>query len=395
MNVVSSLERSPAALDQKPTGRPWPWWLWGVANTAVVAALSLAVWYIFADPKWSPFGFYPEPFDAVLLWSILAAVFVAFNLQYHWLNRLPQPGAGIASIVVIFGLGIAIPLVVAYGWGYFDPAFSAHAAAGAGYGAGTAFVLMGFFTYVTVDVNWEHWPWAKLGLKQPWVGIGDIALMTVPTVALFVVLQLPNIETWARPGRDLLGANTVTGWFYCVILGAIMTGTMTDNWPWRLAPGGRGGGGQALASVVGNLAIGTFLYFVFRALVKTVIGPSDVAALHSTVNSFPAQLGVCWSFWMILWQRAFGCKPTRFRPLVNYAVRVVLTFALAFATFLLYYFVVSGSVLHEPVVVGSLHGNALGWMNWMILWTLLYVVGLDSFGLRRWRPSPSPSVTAA
>jgi AAT family amino acid transporter len=35
------------------------------------------------------------------------------------------------------------------------------------------------------------------------------------------------------------------------------------------------------------------------------------------------------------------------------------------------------------VVAGVLHGNALGFIDWLVLWTLFYVVGFQSFGLGR------------
>ncbi|MGB0091694.1 MAG: hypothetical protein WBP81_04075 [Solirubrobacteraceae bacterium] len=40
-------------------------------------------------------------------------------------------------------------------------------------------------------------------------------------------------------------------------------------------------------------------------------------------------------------------------------------------------------MLHEPVVAGSLHGNALGFMGWFALITLPYVVGFGSYGVPR------------
>ena len=40
-------------------------------------------------------------------------------------------------------------------------------------------------------------------------------------------------------------------------------------------------------------------------------------------------------------------------------------------------------VLHEPSVVGSLHRNALGFIDWFALIVLLYVVAFDSYGLPR------------
>jgi AAT family amino acid transporter len=59
------------------------------------------------------------------------------------------------------------------------------------------------------------------------------------------------------------------------------------------------------------------------------------------------------------------------------------TLALGVVTFCLYYFVLAEYVLHEPRVAGSISGNALGWMDWMIFWALVYILCFDSFGLKR------------
>ncbi len=49
-------------------------------------------------------------------------------------------------------------------------------------------------------------------------------------------------------------------------------------------------------------------------------------------------------------------------------------------------------MLHEPVVVGALHGNALGFLDWFALVTLLYVVGFGSYPLRAPAAAPDPDV---
>jgi AAT family amino acid transporter len=42
------------------------------------------------------------------------------------------------------------------------------------------------------------------------------------------------------------------------------------------------------------------------------------------------------------------------------------------------------------------HGNALGFFDWLVLWTLFYVVGLESFGLvRRPAAAAAPAPTPA
>lgn len=356
--------------------RALPWYAYGVANLAVVTVLSLVFWYLLVDPRWSGLGLYPQPFLALLFWTILALVWIGFNLEFHGFDGLRQPVRGVALILLVLGIGAAITFGLSHGWGHFDASFAATRESGTGYLTGALFVLFGFFTFVMGVVNWDHWPWTKLA--QPWRGIGGIALLTIPTAVLYAVLALPGLATWADPAKAWFGTDTLIGWFYSLIISVILTGLLTENWPWRLA----GSPGRvALASALGNVAVGTGLYFVLLPLVKALIGAANTAAVGEAITSFPAQLGVCWVFWMIFWANAFGNRPSGQNAAVNYLVRIAVTLVLGIATFAVYYFLLAGPVLHEPVVAGAMHGTALGWMDWMVLWTLFYVLCLNSYGL--------------
>ena len=135
--------------------------------------------------------------------------------------------------------------------------------------------------------------------------------------------------------------------------------------------------------MIGNAVLGTLIYFVVLPVAKLLMGPSNVAALGDGVTLHAAELGVCWAFWMIAWANIFGNRPTRFGLGLNVTVRVAVTFVLACATYLLYYFVLAQHVLHEPVAAGTLFGDALGFFDWAILWMLWYVLFLGSYGLRK------------
>lgn len=132
---------------------------------------------------------------------------------------------------------------------------------------------------------------------------------------------------------------------------------------------------------VGNVGLGSILYFVLLGICKLIIGSATVTELGDAIHQFPAQLGVCWVAWMIAWANAFGNRPTNLGPAANLTARVAVTLTLGILTFIAYYWFAAGTLLHEPVVAGKLHGNALGFMDWFALVTLLYVVGFGSYGL--------------
>ncbi|MCZ4550256.1 hypothetical protein [Gordonia rubripertincta] len=385
----------PAAGSPAPAAEPTPdppapegnaevpsrWVLFGLANLVVVVVVSVASWYLLADPELSPWSFYPLPFNAALFWAILFVVFIGFNAEFAGFDRIRQPwrGLAIAAATALFSVGMT--LVLAQGLGHIDPDFAVGRDGGLGYFTGALFVLFGFGTFVMAVLNWQHWPWPQLGLKQPAVGLAEIAAVAGPTMVVYFVIGLPSVSL--SSGDPLMSVDTVLGWFYAIIVSVILTGQTLDNWPWRLA----GSPGRvALAATIGNVAFGTLLYFAALPLIRVLLGSLTVDGLGDTLHQYPAQLGVCWAFWMIFWANAFGNRPTGFGTATNLAIRTGVTLALAVATFVFYYRFAAEHILHEPAAAPGISGNALGFIDWLVLWTLLYVVGFGSLGLRRLSP---------
>lgn len=351
------------------------WVRHGLANTTVVIVLSVVSWWLLADPSWSPLSIYPLPFNGFLFWAIIFVVFLGFNLGFEPVAHLAQPWRALVVTAATAVFSITVTLGLAQGIGHFDPDFAADRAGGLGYFTAALFVLFAFGTYVLTVVNWEHWPWTSLGLRQPLVGWCEIAFWFIPTLALFLVLGLPTISESAT--AQVMPLDTVIGWFYCIIIAIVLTGSTLENRPWRRPDSP---GLTAMLSTLGTVALGTILYFALTPVVSALLGSSNVEALGSAIDQYPAQLGVCWVFAMVLWANAFG--NISFAGLIG---RVIITFAIAVAVFLAYFHGFAQHVLHEPPVAegATIHGNGLGFVNWMILFTLLYVVAGDSWGLKR------------
>lgn len=351
------------------------WLRHGLANTAIVVGLALAGWWLLADPRWSPLDIYPLPFNGYLFWAMIFVVFAGFNLEFAPYARIPQPWRGLAISASALVFAVVMTLVMAYGLGHFYPDFAAGRDGGLGYFTAALFVLFAFATYVMAVVNWQHQPWTALGLKQPLTGACEIAFLMVPTLAIYWALGLPAISEVTTPGSALMSLDVVLGWFYCMIVVIVATGALLENKPWSWL---RGPVRLVAGSTLGVLAIGTVLYFVLVPAARLLVGPANADVLGDVINQFPAQLGVCWVFAMVLWGNAFGNIG---RPVV----RVVVTLGIAVGVFLLYYFVLAGTILHEPAVVpgATIHGNALGFVDVLILATLLYTVAGESWGLRR------------
>lgn len=373
--------------DPDVTSRPartLPWHAFGLANLAVVVVLSLASWYLFADPQWSPLGVYPMPLTAWIFWTIISFVWLGFTLEFHPLARLSAPMRGVAALVIIAGSGALFTWVLAAGWGAVDPSFAADREDGTGYLLGALIVLYSFVIYVISAVNWGHWPWPGRGLRQPWLGIAELALLALPVLVLYAVFALPALATWATPGSAILDPYTQIGFFYSVVVSAIVTGVLLENWPWRLAGTAAR---TALVSAVGNVVIGAGIYVGTLGVARLVLGQANVAALGDTFPMFAAQVGVCWVFWLIMWPNAFGNWPNGSRLGVTLAARTAITLGLGIVTFALYYWALAGAVLHEPAAAegATVYGSALVGMDWLIIWALVYVVAAESWGLPRLR----------
>jgi AAT family amino acid transporter len=386
MSTIS--EAGTADVRDVPDKRTLPWWAFGLANLAVVSVLSVGAWWLLVDPQWSVLDSYPQPYTAVLFWTIISVVWVAFNFGWLGPARLAQPARGLVGIGVTLALGVGITVLLGYGYGLVDASFAAGRAGGAGFTTGNLVVLFAFFFYVTAVVNWGQWPWSG-GTAQPLTGLGEVALLAIPTVAVYALLALPNLATWGDPASALFTVPTLVGWFYSLIVAVVLTGLLTENWPWRLA----GSPGRVVAlSVIGNVALGTGLYYVLLAVAKALMGGANAAALEAGVTIHAAELGVCWVFWMIAWPNMFGNRPTGRGDAANFTARIAVTFGLGALTYLLYYFALAGPVLHEPQLVGAMHGDALGFVDWAVLWMLWYVLFLGSYGLP---PARSDDAVAA
>lgn len=187
MSATTDAEQTATQAHPEETEPPGRWFAFGSANLAVVVVLSVSTWFLLADPVISPWHFYPLPFNAALFWAILFIVFIGFNCEFAGFERLRRPWRGLAISVATVVFAVVVTWLLGSGLGSIYPDFAAGRPDGLGYFAGALFVLFGFATWVMVVLNWQHWPWTALGMKQPLVGLCEIAFVAVPP------------SSWARP----------------------------------------------------------------------------------------------------------------------------------------------------------------------------------------------------
>ena len=132
-----------------------------VAAFFVVQLVSYGIWVLFCDPKVGVWKFYPQPFGAYLFWCLMILIWAGFNFGMHGFSRFGQPTMGIMATAFMLALGFGIPMLLIFGWGSLDPAFSS--ANFAGYGASGAIVLIAFYFFAFQANSTDGWPWTDVG----------------------------------------------------------------------------------------------------------------------------------------------------------------------------------------------------------------------------------------
>ncbi|MBU0945470.1 MAG: hypothetical protein KJ804_11345 [Proteobacteria bacterium] len=350
-----------------------------IASFIVIHGISLVVWRLFVDPQVGIWKFYPQPFGGYLFWAIMVVVFIGFNLEMHGFSKLSQPKAGIAATVVTLALGMTIPMLLIYGYGRLDPAFSP--AQYAGHGAAGLIVLIGFYGFGVVSNSMDGWPWTDAGMQQPMVGFAQIFTGFFLTLVGYLVLIYPNLASWTGPDRVVMALPTAIGWFYSVITAWLTTVLVLDLWPYSTF---KTRAGRAMAAFFGNFVLGTVVYFILLSLLKNVLIPAEaLEKIGPAINLWPAHLGVWIVNILLFWALCCGNAPTSLSPAMNRVARFIITWTLGIGAFVIYMKWFAIGVLNEAAIVPGFGGDPLTWVDLLNLILLFYVVYFGSYGLNK------------
>lgn len=368
-----------AVVSPKPFGLELGSVGFAVGAFLVTQLISYGIWVLFVDPQVGVWKFYPQPFGTYLFWSLMVLVFIGFNFGMHGFSKLSQPGGGILATIVTLALGFAIPMLIIFGWGSLDPAFSPEKFAG--HGASGMIVLAGFYGWGFWANSTDGWPWTDAGLKQPMLGVAQLFMGFFFTLVFYLILVFPTFASWAAPGKVVLPIFTAVGWFYSAIVVWLTTVLLTDLWPYTCF---KTRAGRAIGAFFGNFVLGTGLYYILLALLKNVLIPADaLEKIGPAINLWPAQLGVWVLFWMLLWALCCGNAPTSLSPAMNRIARVVICFGLGIASFVAYMRWFAIDVLHEAPIVPGFGGDPLTWVDLLNTVLLVYVCYFGCYGIRK------------
>lgn len=350
-----------------------------IASFAVIHAISFIVWLLFADPQVGLWKFYPQPFGVYLFWAILSVIFVGFNFGMHGFSKLKQPMCGIFSTVVTLVLAFGVPMMLIFGYGALDPAFSP--ANFSGHFAAALIVLVAFYCFGVLANSMDGWPWADAGLKQPFLGSAQILTGFLLTIVGYLILFYPSVASWSDPDKVVMSLPTAIGWFYSIIVFWLTNSLLLELWPYsRINSRAK----AAISAFFGNILFGTMVYFVLLALLKYVLIPAEaLSIIGPAITLWPAQLGVIINFWMLFWALYCGNAPTSLSTAANRVLRFVITWGLAIGTFVVYTRWFAIHVLNETAIVKGFGGDPLIWFDLLLLVLLIYAVYFGTYGLVR------------
>ena len=350
-----------------------------VAVFFVVHLVSYGIWLLFVDPKIAVWKFYPQPFGVYLFWCLMILVWVGFYFGMHGFSKIRQPAMGIMATAFMLVLAFCVPMLLIFGWGSLDPAFSP--VNFAGHGISGAIVLIGFYGFAFWANSTDGWPWTDAGLKQPMLGVAQVLVGFFCTTILYLVLIYSNVAVWATPGKAIMSMPTVMGWFVGVLLSWVTTVMLTDMWPYTYF---KSRAGRAIGAFVGNFVLGTGIYYFLLALVKNVLIPADaLEKIGPAINLWPAQVGIWIAFWMFFWALACGNRPNSVSPVMNRITRCVIVYGLGIVSFVIHTRWFGINVLHEASVVPGFGGDPLTMVTLLALVLLVYVVFFGCYGIRR------------
>jgi len=362
---------------------------WGnvVVGFVIVLAVSLGLYWLFVDPEWGVISkTYPQPWFVWFFWAIMVLCWFSFEGSNWPFNKLKQPWCGILSTLAICVVAAGVNWFICGVLGRVDPTFAWD---GVGKDAASFVVLIGFVLWNTWPVNWQHYPWTDLGLKQPIVGLVEVAWGAVWVTFAYIILFWPHFAAWAGVpvvGEPLMSFPTTIGWFYACLILFLFNGVIFENWPYSIF---KKRWQMGVASFVGIWGLGTLLFLVTKWALGTFMLTEAVRAdIGADLPMYVAQYFVWWALWVIFWANINPGKtwPYKYSPAVNRLGRLAVFIVIPTALFYIYYYWFAGAVLHEPAVgsgVGGFSGNALGFADWFILINLFWCASFANWGLTK------------
>jgi AAT family amino acid transporter len=351
-----------------------------IVSIIAITLLSVVTWWLLADAEWSLAGASAPVVSCLLFWTILGFIITGFTFGNWPFSKLPQPLSGALQIVTNLVIGVVMTLVFTHGVGSWDPTFSADTPGGAGYTATAFIVLIGFYAYTLAAANWGGYPFEDVA--APLASVAQFFMAAFITLVGVLVLVYPNFN--AQLAADApISLPTALGWTYSSIVVAIVSAMQWGNAPWAWVANRHL---RALAAVTVTLGGGFLLMKALEVIVKLLDPGAVVDAATYSATAQTAQLGVCISLCSLLG----GLVVAPFTPETSKASSLIRTVAVlvgAVVTYLVFTRFVATTVLHFPEVDGRYGGDALAFIDWMILIALWHAVALGGHFSTRGAPA--------
>lgn len=272
-----------------------PTYFLGVASFLGLAALNIAAWYLFFNPK-GVMRLYTPMYGFAMVVILLAMVVTVADLFDGWpLRRAAGDPLSLPQGLLLTGLALGLAYAVMFGlfhnligrFGitYFSP--SAIVATGetgseifnARENSSTALVYL-FATYIWMAIAWKTsfkgWPWN--GEKLATVGFSRVMTISTLTVLAYAVLFHPHVgylfsppqklaavAPWWESLADTNSAYYHLGWVVCTVAVLILSESLWEGYPWRFLGRKEGSLAGGLFSFFGSIVLGFLMMYAMKA----------------------------------------------------------------------------------------------------------------------------------
>lgn len=271
-----------------------PNYIVGILTFFGVAIFTILAWYIFFNPKgimklYTPMYGFAMVVTLLAMVVTLAKTFEGWPMRNNLDTSIPLvKGVGLSAISLVLTwvmmFGVFHNIIGKYGVTYFSPtAIMATGEIGteifnARENSSTAIIYF-FAVYIWLSIAWKssfrNWPWGSQQLSV----VGFSRLMTVMSFSIifYAIFFHPHIgylfsppqtlsavAPWWENIADTSSAYFNLGWVVCTAAILVMSESLWEGYPWKLANGDEGSLISGLFGVFGSVAAGIIMMYVMK-----------------------------------------------------------------------------------------------------------------------------------
>ena len=381
----------------------------GIVTFVFLAALNVAAWYIFFNPK-GIMRLYTPMYGFSMVVVLLASVVILSDVFEYWPVRTKlteRLSAAQGAMLTVLSLALMALIIFVffyrfigkYGITYFSPAAliatgeTGAEAYSSRENASTAIIY--FFTaFIWTATLWragfQKWPWTQVKEDAGVLGLSRLFAVSFFSIIAYIIFFHPHVgylfyppqkmaavAPWWEGIADTNSAYVHLGWMICCVAAVLLSEILWEGYPWK-AFRGRGGEGSlfsGLAILSGIILLGLVIFVLMVKGMEAYWGKPFVGGQYTDAPYFRyLHAGEMAGFLMmgVLVVSTYLGNLFHGGPLlVRAAVRTVVAVALA-AGFLWFYYTIGPRVLGQVPGLAQPEDTPLCWTFFMVSFMLMH-----------------------